>query len=146
MERLEENVFYTLEKTVKAYRQFAQRSLVNAALDITLDQWLVLKTIRQEGNVTQQQISAKVFKDVASVTRIVEILVSKGYLERTFLASDRRRQQLVVTASGEEMLAKVHPVSLGNRQAALGGIESESIENLNSILQSIIKNVNQSDL
>ena len=142
MERLEENLFYTLEKAVKAYRQFVQRNLTAAGLDITLDQWLVLKTIVQESESTQQQIAAKVFKDVASVTRIVEILVSKGLLERVFLPSDRRRQQLVVTKSGEEILEKVYPVSLGNRKAALDGIAAESIENVESILQSIIKNVN----
>lgn len=144
MERLEENVFYTLEKAVKAYRQFVQRNISAAGLDITLDQWLILKTVKQESESTQQQIAARVFKDVASVTRIVELLVSKGYLERVFLAADRRRQRLVVTKSGEEMLEKVQPVSLGNRKAALAGIGSESIENLESILQSIIKNVNQS--
>ena len=146
MERLEENVFYTLEKAVKAYRQFAQRNLAAAGLDITLDQWLVLKTVAQEGDIMQQQIAAKVFKDVASVTRIVELLVSKKYLERTFLASDRRRQQLLVTDAGREILLNVHPVSLGNRKAALEGFAMADIENLNTLLQSIIKNVNQSDL
>jgi len=146
MERLEENVFYTLEKAVKAYRQFVQRNLTSAGLDITLDQWLILKTVKQEAESTQQQIAAKVFKDVASVTRIVEIVVAKGYLERVFLPSDRRRQQLVVTVSGDEMLEKVRPVSLGNRKAALSGIDAASIENLESILQSIVKNVNPSGI
>ncbi len=146
MERLEENVFYTLEKAVKAYRQFAQRQLAAVNLDITLDQWLVLKTIAQEDGVKQQQIAAKVFKDVASVTRIVELLVSKKYLERKFLASDRRRQQLILTESGHEILSKVIPVSLSNRKAALRNVETSDIERLESILQSIIKNVNQSDL
>ena len=142
MDRLEDNVFYTLENAVKAYRQFAQRQLTKAGLDITLDQWLVLKTIKQEGHCTQQHISRMTFKDVASVTRIVEILVTKGYLGRSFIPSDRRRQQLDVTGSGDEMLAKVYPVSLGNRKAALNGIDLSAIENLQSSLQSIIKNVN----
>ncbi|RZJ73861.1 MarR family winged helix-turn-helix transcriptional regulator [Flavobacterium sp.] len=141
MERLEENVFYTLEKAVKAYRQFAQRGLSTAGLDITLDQWLVLKTVKQQSDATQQQIAAMVFKDVASVTRIVEILVTKGYLERSFLASDRRRQQLSVTELGDGMLQKVHPISLGNRKAAFSGIDASEIEKLESSLQSIIKNV-----
>lgn len=142
MERLEQNIFYTLEKAVKAYRQMVQRSLSAAGLGITLDQWLVLKTIAQDSQATQNQIAARVFKDVASVTRIVEILVSKGYLERVFLPSDRRRQQLNVTAAGEQLLEQVYPVSLANRQAALHGLDSETIANLQSSLQSIIKNVN----
>lgn len=142
MERLEDNIFYTLEKAVKVYRQFVQRNLDTAGYDITLDQWLVLKTINDEPDATQQQISRKVFKDMASVTRIVELLVKKGFLERAFLPSDRRRQQLLITASGTELLEKVHPISLSNRSTALNGIAAKDIRNLESTLQSIITNVN----
>lgn len=146
MERLEDNIFYTLEQTVKSYRQFVQRNLDKSGYDITLDQWLVLKTINDDALATQHQIAKKVFKDMASVTRIVELLVKKGFLERAFLPSDRRRQQLVVTGSGSELLEKVHPISLENRALALNGIDLETIRSLQSSLQSIIKNINQSDL
>lgn len=141
MERLEDNIFYTLEKSVKSYRQFVQRNLDKAGYDITLDQWLILKTINDDPGSTQQQIAKKVFKDIASVTRIVELLVKKGFLEREFLPTDRRRQQLIVTKSAKSLLQNVHGISMSNRNSALSGIDSAAIENLQSTLQSIIKNV-----
>ncbi|RZJ65367.1 MAG: MarR family transcriptional regulator [Flavobacterium sp.] len=141
MERLEDNVFYMLEKSVKSYRQFVQRNLDKAGCDITLDQWLVLKTINEEPDATQQQVAKTVFKDMASVTRMIELLVKKGFLERAFLPSDRRRQRLIITKSAKELLEKVHPISLSNRSTALYGIDDEAIKNLQSTLQSIIKNV-----
>ncbi|MBK7712103.1 MAG: MarR family transcriptional regulator [Bacteroidales bacterium] len=48
-------------------------------LDITIDQWLVLKTIENNAGMTQQQIAINVFKDYASITRIIEILVTKSF-------------------------------------------------------------------
>lgn len=47
MIQLDELVFYTIEKAIKSYRQFAQRQIKEQGLDITVDQWLILKTISE---------------------------------------------------------------------------------------------------
>ncbi len=72
--RLQDVLFYSLESAIKAYRRFAQARMQAEGVDITIDQWLVLKTIHESADVTLQQIGAAVFKDFASVTRIVQLL------------------------------------------------------------------------
>ncbi len=80
MEKLSDIIFYTLERSIKTYRQFAQKNITGGGFNITIDQWLVLKTIQENSTISQQQLDAKVFKDFASVTRIIELLVKNGYL------------------------------------------------------------------
>ena len=72
---LNDIIFYTLEKSIKSYRQYAQKQLIMNNFDITIDQWLILKSIKENSGLTQQQIGINVFFFFASVTRIIELLV-----------------------------------------------------------------------
>ena len=82
MEKLEDIFFYTLDKSIKTYRQFAQRNMLNKGFELTVDQWLVLKAIMDDPDRNQQEVAEVAFKDFASVTRIIELLVKKGFLTR----------------------------------------------------------------
>ena len=141
MENLNHILFYTIEKSIKSYRQFAQRQIAAAGFDITIDQWLVLKTIEEDSTATQQQMAAKVFKDMASMTRIVELLVRKNYLLRKFNTSDRRRFDLELTATGKNLLQQIQPLIVSNRSTALNGISDENLQILQSELEKITSNV-----
>jgi len=141
LENLNHILFYTIEKSIKSYRQFAQRQIAAAGFDITIDQWLVLKTIEEDSTATQQQMAAKVFKDMASMTRIVELLVRKNYLLRKFNTSDRRRFDLELTATGKNLLQQIQPLIVSNRSTALKGISDENLQILQSELEKITSNV-----
>ncbi len=90
MERLEDVIFYTLDKAIKTYRQFAQRRLNEAGYDISVDQWLVLQAISETPGISQLEIAERVFKDAASITRIIDLLINKNYLQRESHSIDRR--------------------------------------------------------
>lgn len=140
MERLEEVVFYTLDKAIKSYRQFAQRRFNEAGIYITIDQWLVLGYISEHGECYQHEIASAVFKDNASVTRIIEILVSSGFLERELNAKDRRRYKLSVTAEGNDLIKQAKSVVKKYRTDALEGIEAEEILAIRPVLDKMIRN------
>ena len=110
MEKLEQILFYTLEKSIKTYRQFAQKQINIHGFDITIDQWLILRTIQDNPDISQQQIAEKVFKDFASVTRMIELLVSKEYIKRDFHLEDRRRFNLSITKKGNMILETLMPI------------------------------------
>lgn len=132
-------IFYSLEKAIKSYRQFAQKQLLNAGYDLTVDQWLVLKSIKDHADVTQQQIASIVFKDYASVTRIIELLVRKNYLTRVG-HPDKRRFRLVLTDEAEEVMRSIQKVINANRRTALRGLSTEEVTQLKKTLHKIIDN------
>ena len=140
MESLDQIVFYSLEKAIKTYRQFAQKQIETAGFDITIDQWLILKTIQENDNLAQQQIAEKVFKDVASVTRIIEILVKKEYIKRSFHNNDRRRFALAITQKGEKIINKVLPIIEQNRAQALTSFSEKDVKKLQKLLTTLTKN------
>jgi MarR family transcriptional regulator for hemolysin len=139
-EKLDNILFYSLEKAIKSYRQFAQRQLVKHGFNITIDQWLVLKTLNDCPNQTQQQIAETIFKDYASVTRIIELLVEKKYLVRAMNLVDRRRFTLTLTESALKLLDDMMQIIEKNRGAALIGVGQPEIAQLQNTLDLIIKN------
>ena len=140
MEKLDQVLLFTLEKSIKTYRQFAQRQIDKAGIDITIDQWLVLKSIQDWPDISQHQIAENVFKDFASVTRMIELLVKKEYLQREFHKTDRRRFNLVITKKGQAVIQKVIPVITANRKQALKSLTKEEIEMNKVFLNRIIEN------
>lgn len=140
MDKLNTVLFYTIEKAIKTYRQYAQKQLKQHGLKITIDQWLVVKSIMDNPDITQQEIAEKVFKDNASVTRIIDLLVKAKYLKRTVNKEDKRRSNLTVTADGEKVFEDVYQIVLDNRATALNNINSKDIEITGKVLTEIIKN------
>jgi MarR family transcriptional regulator for hemolysin len=140
MDQLEDNVFYLLDKAIRAYRQYAQRKLKMAGFRITIDQWLIIRNIMENPDITQNELGEKVFKDNASVTRIIDLLVKGKYLKREVHADDRRRTKLRVTPAGKKVIEDIDPLVIKNRAAALKGISRTRIESMKEELRTIIKN------
>lgn len=140
MERLETINFYLLDKAIRTYRVYSQKKLRENGFKITVDQWLVIKVLMENPGISQQLIAEKAFKDNASITRIIELLVKSKYLDRKVNPKDRRTSILKVTAAGEDIINKVQGLVLENRKVAQAGITFEELENLNATLKKIIKN------
>lgn len=140
MDSIEQTLFYTLEKSIKVYRQFAQRNIFNQGMDITIDQWLILQTIDQHDDITRDQIAEKVFKDSASVTRIIDLLIEKGYVKKENHTEDSRRFCWGTTGGGKIILKKIGKTVNQNRSTALKGLSHDKIKQLKNTLESIIDN------
>jgi len=139
-ENLEDILFYSLERSIKSYRQFAQQQLVKHGFDITIDQWMLLKAIHDHPGETQQQIAQTIFKDFASVTRMVELLVEKKYIVRSPHPTDRRRFELKLAKTAVELMAKMQPVIENNRKIALKDIDKQQIHLFEEVLNLICNN------
>ncbi len=142
MENINAVLFYTLEKSIKVYRKYAQTLIANAGFDITIDQWLVLKSLQENSHLSQNEIADLVFKDMASITRIIELLVKKELVERHINNSDRRKFELKITKNGKKMIELISPIVKNNRKQALKGITKLEQNNLTSRLEILINNCN----
>ena len=86
--KLENVIFYTIDKSIRSYRVFAQKRLREHGYSITIDQWLILKVLMENPGIMQQEVAEMVFKDNASITRIIDLLVKSNYLKRTVNPKD----------------------------------------------------------
>ncbi len=140
MGKLDDLIFYNLDKSIRVYRQYAQAQIIRAGYTITIDQWLVIKSILENPGISQSQLSSLVFKDNASVTRIIELLIKAGYLARADHQTDRRRSSLRVLEKGIQVITDVNVVIMKNRKTALKNITEDELHIARSVLVKIINN------
>lgn len=119
---------------------FAMKKIREKGYKITIDQWLIIKSILENPEITQQELAKNVFKDNASVTRIIDLMVKSNYLNRKVDTNDRRKSILSVTKEGKDIIEKVQNIVLENRKIALEGIDKEDLDAMDIILQKIITN------
>ena len=139
---LESVIFYSIEKTIKVYRQFAQKELKKKKLNITVDQWLILKSLSDHPKASQKELAERVFKDAASVTRIIDLLVNAGHLLRSVHSDDQRRNQLHISKKGKTLIEKTQKVVDKYRARALKHISTKSVKQTHNTLHHIIRNCN----
>ena len=137
-------IFYSLDKAIRQYRRLAQTNIDNAGVDITIDQWLVLRVIEETDDLTQSDIAERVFKDQASVARMIRLLLERGLLTAEPLPHDGRRTQLRVSDAGYRTLEAVEPVVLHNRAVALHGLSENDLNTLRYLLEQISSNCSAS--
>jgi len=145
MEPLSDVIFYSIDKAIKTYRQYAQKQLKNAGYSITIDQWLVIKTLLENPHIKQQDLGEKTFKDNASITRIIELLEKAEYLRRKNNVEDRRRSGLEVTEKGKKIIMEVQQIVLKNRSVALEGVNKSDLEIAKKVLLQITQNCQSSN-
>lgn len=132
--------FNTLENSLKQYKKLINAKLEHFGIRITIDQWQVLDIIVNYTDVTQAEIAAKTFKDTASVTRIIEILNTRGLVARQTDPQNRRKHLLRVSNHGEKEYNKAAEVITKFSSAAVGGIKEKRLRKLKKIFKSISKN------
>ncbi len=135
-----QTIFYTIEKAIKVYRKFAQKEIHKTQKDITLNQVLLLMQFNENPDESQVVLASALFKDYASITRMIELMVKNGYLKRTTHNLDRRRSKISITNKGKSTLAKLFPVIAENRKQALNGLNDEEEIMLKKLLNKIIDN------
>ena len=139
-------IFYIIEQTIKEYRKFSQKKISEEIGTITIDQGLILLFLNNRPELTQKEIARLIFRENASVTRMIDSLVKKKFLKRTVNKHDRRRYTLNITPEGEGILASLSSTIMSNRKKAIKGVTQKELNQLTITLQKIISNCKSTDL
>lgn len=134
-------VLYSIEETIKAYRKLSQKNIVQIVPDITVDQALILLML-EKNDKTQTEIADLIFKDYASMTRMIRLMENKDYLVKTMDDQDKRKTKLEITKKGKETIEKLKPVIRVNRKTALNNVSEEELKQLYNMLKKITQNCN----
>jgi MarR family transcriptional regulator, transcriptional regulator for hemolysin len=140
-EKLEDVLYYLIDKTNKVARRYSQETFVKAGYDITVDQWLVLKKIWDSEQINQAELAAALFKDTASITRILQILVRKKLVKKDFKEGDRRHFLLSLTAKGEQFYKQVLSLVKTMRMQGVSDFSDSEKEQIKKLLTKMIKNL-----
>jgi DNA-binding MarR family transcriptional regulator len=137
-----ENLYFQIELTMRRVRQHSLNELRKRNFDITIEQWLVLKTVFEQKSVNQLKIGEMLYRDKPTISRMVKSLEKKGYLKRSPSEEDLRENVVELTQEGEKYVEAILPTVLELREKGLGNLNPQEREFLTNILQKIRNNIN----
>ncbi len=132
---------YVIERTAKRLKWSFQQTLNALDADITADQWVLLDRICAEEGKSQQSLASETAKDKPTVTRILDRLQDKGFIERRPMADDRRSFGIYPTREGKQLVKDLLPKVQQFRVAHFQGLEDGDVATLLRIMDRINQNI-----
>ncbi|KAA3640199.1 MAG: MarR family transcriptional regulator [Bacteroidetes bacterium] len=137
---LEEVYIYLIERTARRFKKTSQMVFKEHGIDLTGDQWVVLKRISERPGINQKEIADTTYKDPASVTRILDLMEKKQLVVRQPIPGNRRAYGLELTKAGADLVNKILPLAVDLRAQGIDGISEQDFETFKKVLNTIYKN------
>lgn len=136
---------YLLDRTARKVKQYAQRRFNAANYDITVDQWIIIKSLYSNNDLNQSQLAEITDKDHPTLTRIIDLLCKKGLTERQIQPNDRRCFVIHLTELGKQRVTEWTPQMAEIRMKAWQNLTEGDYKDLKRILDTIYKNLDEQE-
>lgn len=111
--------------------------------DLTTEQFAVLFRLREQDGINQKELALRSAKDQPTMTRLLDNLAKKGWIEKKMCPQDRRAFLIHLSPAGREWVEKAIPVEAQAVKEILGDIPSDQLDFLKQILLQINTNINR---
>lgn len=140
---LPDSLFGQMEAVLREVKNAKKAALKEKKIDLTLDQWEVIKSISEAENPNQSAIASATHKDPAAITRMIDLLVKKELVQRKEEKSDKRAYLLKLTRKGAGMVRRVSPLEEKVFADALAEVSDRDLKAIKRIAGKIIDGVTE---
>ncbi len=120
-------------------RNYAEKML--SPYDLTVEQFFILKNTSKVTGYSQNQLCEHVDKKPANITRILDRLEKKQWIERREHPSDRRSSLVFLTREGEEIVSRVSKHFETYSSRFIEGVSSDEERIFRRVLEKIDSNI-----
>jgi len=138
---INDNTYFQIELTARKIRQYGQNVLKSHSVDITIEQWLVLNIINENESINQIQIGEKLVKDKPTISRMVNQLEKKEFINKIPSPTDSRKVELSVSKKGKTLIHTLYPIIEKIRFSGLSKLSENEKDSIKVILEKIRKNL-----
>jgi len=131
------NYGYILESTAKKIKLALQHKFNAMNVDITVDQWVVLLELHNNGTQNQVTLCEHCTKDAPTMTRIIELLLKKNLISRETGREDRRKFNISLSKEGKALVRRLLPIVVEFRKKGWNGLTEKDFEVLQQITNKI---------
>ncbi len=109
-------------------RGFSSQTFTEKGFDLTPDQYVILNLLLENEEIMyQRQLAEITFKDRANISRIIDIMQHKGFIEKIPESHGRKIYKLVVTEKGKKARDMVFPADIYLREMITKDISEEDL-------------------
>lgn len=129
-----------IERCSKKLKHEFQKELYKLGYDITVDQWVIIYELYTHGTLSQIELANNTYKDAPTVTRIIDLLINKRYLQKSACPKDRRKFIISLSPEGKAMVEDIYPHLMTFRQKGWNNLSDADFQSLQRIMNQIFNN------
>ena len=133
-----EQPFEQMQAVLRSLKDTTKAAFKAKKFGITIDQWSVLNSIANAEHANQSHLASATHKDPAAITRMIELLVKRGLVQRKEEKSDRRAYHVKLTRKGAGLVKRVTPVVAKINASALKEVSSRDLSTIRRVSGKII--------
>lgn len=127
------------------FKQYLSAIFAKHGYDLTPEQFLVLDTLWDDGVLSQQELADILKKDKNSVTKLIDALERKRFVERIPDKIDRRLNLIHITELAKSMKDNITDIALDCTNQIIKDIPEEDLNVFVSVLNKMAENMSSSD-
>ena len=110
-----------------------------ANYDVTVAEWVVLRTISMHGSCTLNTVAEQIGVDNGATSRLVDKLNKKKLISRKTGVEDRRSLTLDLSDTGKKLLPKLVSLADRNDESFFGSLSKADKDHLKRIMKNLIE-------
>lgn len=140
-DHFDKRIGFILERTTRIAKLSFTKAFKKMNVDITPEQWIVIDTLHKQGAMHQKDIGLQSFKNAPTISRIVDNLVRKGFVERSTQDEDRRKTLIVLTEEGKQVVDKCTAEVAHIRKLSWVGLSDDDYLHFKNTIDMIFDNL-----
>lgn len=125
---------FQLARTALRLRASLRTLFLSKGQDITPEQFVVLNKLSEQDGCSQRDLAECVFKDTATLARMLDTLERKGVVERRRDQEDRRQYRVTITDKGRDLIEQLRQLVHEHKQRTFSCLSSEELDQLMGLL------------
>ncbi|SHJ06262.1 MarR family winged helix-turn-helix transcriptional regulator [Desulfosporosinus lacus] len=127
---IDDSLGFIVAKTNYFMKTYFSKLIKDNGLNVTTEQWAILNAIYHNPGASQTDLARACLKDKTNVTRILDLLVKKGYVVRNIDINDRRIYSITLTEQGENALELLIEISNNANKACISDLNKDEYQEL----------------
>ncbi len=131
---------YLLERTTRVVKLSFHKCFKELGIDITPEQWVVMDSLYQKNDQSQKDLAGGSFKDAPTISRIINVLEKKNWVQRKASEQDRRFYLIHQTKEGRRITELLQIEISKIREQGWKGLSKEDYEIFTRIINQVFEN------
>ncbi len=140
---LENALAYWIHRVYQADRNELFREFREHGIELTPEQWIVLVRLWNQDGQTQTELGQATFRDRPTMSRILDVMETRGLVERQTDHGNARAWRVHLTSQGRALRKKLVPGARHLVERSQRGISEEALATTRATLIQMFANLTQ---
>ena len=136
-----ETLGFFLDRAFNAGVKLINKTFAEKGYNIQYAQFTLLKAVEARERISQIELAKILYKDRGSITRTLQTLLKKGYID--IAEKDKRTNGISLSSKGRMILPELDKLARAKTEKALENITELKENEVYSLLEQIAKNLSK---